>query len=127
MKSHELTSPMARALRAQIEWLPERLRVFVPSATCAVLVIAAFCLSLILRNFSVSWELVYFFCSVLAGPFAGIWMMPQDRVTAIVLGIVNLGGMLTHPLWPNLATSIITYIAFAIWLFFGLAFTCVNV
>lgn len=108
--------------RSRRPWkrLPRRLQVFVPALVVLLLAATGLTLLVALKTFVFSPALLVFWGSVLSGPFAGLWVLPQ-QAGWVWIGAVNLLLMFAHPVRPHLSSAITTLVGFALWFFCGMA------
>jgi hypothetical protein len=102
--------------------LPARLRVFALALILLVLSATGLCLLAALKT-SISPALFSLWCSILAGPFSSLWIFPDssDVIFNVTYSVINLALLFAHPIWPNRITATLTFLAFASWLFWGMA------
>jgi hypothetical protein len=98
--------------------LPVRLQVFAPALTFVVLAATGLCILAGLQTLMFQ-ELFSLWCSILAGPFSALWFFPENP--NLTYSFSNLALLFAHPIWPNRFTAIVTGLAFAAWLFWGMA------
>ena len=104
--------------------LPARLRVFALAVSLVVLMATGLCLLVAIKTF-ISPALLSLWCSILAGPFSALWVFPTKP--NLTYSFVNLALLFAHPIWPNRITATLTFLAFASWLFWGLAISMSGV
>ena len=80
--------------------MPARLQVFLPALALLLLSATGLCLFVIPKTFRISPELLSLWVSILAGPYAAPWSLPEQSGGEI-LATVKLVLLFTHPLWPN--------------------------
>ncbi len=117
MTEEKSTKPDSKARFAS---LPARLKVFVPAVILLALAAAGLCMLVAVKTFVFSPALFTLWYSVVAGPFSALWILPEQSEWAS-MGAVNLTLLFAHPIWPSRATAILTILAFASWLFWGMA------
>jgi hypothetical protein len=71
-------------------------------------------------------DLFVLWYSIMAEPFAALWVLPEQSGW-LSIGVINLAASFAHPAWPNRVTAILTLLAFAGWLFWGMAISCSHV
>jgi len=106
--------------------LPKRLRVFVLAAIFLVLATTGLCMLVAIKTFTFSSDLFSLWYSILAGPFSALWILPEEP-NWVTIGLVNLLALFAHPIWPNRITMTLTFLAFASWLFWGMAVAFIEV
>lgn len=106
--------------------LPTRLRVFVLAAVFLVLAATGLCMLVAIKTFTFSSDLFSLWYSILAGPFSALWILPEEP-NWVTIGLVNLLALFAHPIWPNRITMTLTFLAFASWLFWGMAVAFIEV
>ena len=106
--------------------LPVRTRVFLLSMGFLIFVSLGICLLVVAKTGVFNMEILHFFVSVLAGPFAALGS-PLHGSSTIAIGIATLLSGLAHPVYPNLGTAIVTGIGFGFWFLCGLMISCISV
>jgi hypothetical protein len=117
MEANKTTVSRGEAL---IALLPARSKVFVPALILLVFAATGLCVLVAVKMFVLSPALFLLWYSILAGPFSALWILPLQPGWATI-GAVNLTLLFAHPIWPSRATAILTIVAFASWLFWGMA------
>jgi len=117
MTEEKSTKPESKALLAS---LPARLRVFVPALFLLVFAASGLCILVAVKMFVFSPALFTLWYSILAGPFSALWIFPEQEAWSTI-GAVNFALLFAHPIWPSRATVVLTYLAFASWLLWGMA------
>jgi len=117
MTEEKSTKPESKVLLAS---LPARLRVFVPALILLVIAATGLCILVAVKMFVLSPALFTLWYSILAGPFSVLWIFPEQS-TWSTIGAVNVALLFAHPIWPSRATMVLTSLAFASWLFWGMA------
>ena len=97
---------------------PKRLRVFALALILLVLSATGLCILVAMKTL-ISPALFSLWCSILAGPFSALWIFPENP--NVSFSVINLALLFAHPIWPNRITATITFLAFASWLFWGMA------
>ena len=115
MTENKIPPPKVMGLYAS---LPARLRVFALALILLVLSATGLCILVALKLFIVT-GLFSLWCSILAGPFSALWMFPTNP--NVTFSFINLALLFAHPIWPNRITATLTFLAFASWLFWGMA------
>lgn len=65
-------------------------------------------------------SLVALWALILTGPFASIWVLPNEPVgVAVVFGGLSLFALLAHPILPNRTTAVISVLAVVWWFMWG--------
>ena len=105
-----------------IAWLPRRLQILLTGVVLLVLSSTGLCVLAALKTMNFTPEWFSYWLLMLAGPFAGL-TDPSDTSPWVAMGAINLLFILAHPIWPNRFTAALTLLAFASWLFWGLAVT----
>lgn len=110
-------------LTRRFSYLPARLQIISLAVALILLGATALTLLVVLKTLVFRLDLLSgFWSQVVAGPFAGIWVFPEQALPA--LAFINLAALFAHPIWPNRFTAAITLLATAIWMFFGMAIAC---
>ena len=98
--------------------IPPRLRVFALALILLVLSATGLCILVALKTFVFS-ALISLWCYILAGPFSALWIFPENP--NVTFSFINFALLFAHPAWPNRITATLTILAFASWLFWGMA------
>ncbi len=117
MTEEKNTTPRLAALYAAF---PQRLRVFTLALALLVLSATALCILVAMKTRALHPELFSLWYSILAGPLSALWILPEQS-NWLTVGFVNLVALFAHPLWPNRLTAAVSFLAFASWLFWGMA------
>lgn len=115
--------PPPKGIGLYASW-PARLRVFALALTLLVLLATGLCILIALKT-SISPALFSLWCSILAGPFSALWIFPENP--NVTFSVINLALLFAHPIWPNRITAALTFLAFASWLFWGMAISLSGV
>ena len=117
MTSENNTDPTPIRL---LSCIPRRLHVLLIGVVLLVLSSAALCVLAALKTMNFTPEWLSYWLLMLTGPFAGL-IDPSDSSPWATIGAINLLFIFAHPIWPNRITAVVTLLAFASWLFWGLA------
>jgi hypothetical protein len=104
--------------------LPARWRVLALALILLVLAATGLCILVAMKTF-ISPALFSLWCSILAGPFSALWIFPENP--KVTFSVINLALLFAHPVWPNRLTATLTFLAFASWLFWGMAISLSGV
>jgi len=112
------TKPLWLKAPGFVASLPPRWRVFAVAVLLLMFSATGICILVAMKTF-ISPALFWLWCSMVAGPFSAIWIFPENP--NVTYSLINLLLLFAHPVWPNRMTASLTCLAFASWLFWGVA------
>jgi hypothetical protein len=95
-----------------------RWRLFAGALLLVVLSATGLCMLVAMKTV-ISLDLFTLWGSIVAGPFSALWTFPENP--NVTFSLINLTLLFAHPIWPNRFTATLTCLAFASWLFWGMA------
>jgi hypothetical protein len=101
-----------------------RWRLFAGALLLVVLSASGLCVLVAIKTF-ISPALFSLWGSIVAGPFSALWIFPENP--NLTFSLINLTLLFAHPVWPNRITATLTCLAFASWLFWGMAISLSGV